>query len=293
MLVSGAGGFIGSAACEYYRDRFHVVGVDDFSRPRYGDRDAGGVPILHCGAEQIPELFRDRIDVVLHLAAQVSVVQSLEDPFDDFYRNAALTMKLALWAARRCVGKFIYASTNKVYGESEGRVTPYSDATFTNPQTPYGISKSCGGMYVREFLPDAGFDLRQSCIYSAAQPMHASEDQGWIGYLIRRIREKKPIFCYGDGSQVRDLLHVSDLLKAYDLAIDGVIEPGSYTVGGGPENAVSFRETVEMLGGTIAEYRPARSRDQRYFVAASDGLRAAGWKPEVNAREWLKLNAPS
>ncbi len=292
MLVLGAAGFIGSAACEYYRDRFHVVGIDDFSHcPMFGS--GGGIPVIHSDASEVPRFFPKHLDVVLHLAGQVSVMASLADPEDDLTRNAMLTLKLARWAVKVGVNTFIYASTNKVFGELPGWNIQIKDGHPIFPQTPYGISKATGGMYVREFLPKVGFVFHQSCIMGSDQEFHSTENQAWIGYLIRRIREGKPITCYGDGSQVRDLLHVSDLLKAYDWAIEGKIEPGSYTVGGGVENAVSFQQAVDLLGGTITEYRPARPRDQRYFVAASDGLRAAGWKPVVNAREWLKLNAPT
>lgn len=294
MLITGAAGFIGSAAYVYYRDRFHVIGVDDYSRaPRKSG--SGLLPVIYCDAGEIPRVLRNApIHVVLHLAAQVSVTASIQDPRNDFQRNAALTFDLAHWAARTKVKTFIYSSTNKVYGEMAGRIpTPVCDDEPTNPQTPYGISKACGGMYVRELLPDTGYDFRQSCIIGEAQEFHATEDQGWVGYLIRSVRAGYPITCYGDGSQVRDLLHVDDLLRAYDLAIDGKIRPGSYVVGGGTENAVTFEDVVRLLGGTIQDRKPPRPRDQIYFVARSDGLRKAGWRPETSTMAWIEDRAPT
>ncbi len=289
-LITGAAGFIGASACEYYRDRFEVTSVDNFSRPGVPEVPQGR-GIYKIDAAQIPDLFQRCFDVVLHLAAQVSVVASVSNPGYDFTNNARLTMELARWASHGRVGRVIYASTNKVYGELRGRTTPVEDGAPINPQTPYGISKACGGLYVREFLPETGYVFNQSCIYGEGQTFHASEDQGWIGYLMKRIGQGQPITCYGDGHQVRDLLHVSDLLRAYDLAIDSKIEPGSYTVGGGPENAVSFREAVSLLGGAIQDCREMRPHDQAYFVAVSDGLRKAGWRPEVDARTWLRTHA--
>ncbi len=290
ILCLGAAGFIGSAACRYYRDRYHIVAVDDLSR---GSAIIPGIPLHVMDACVVPTAFQEGgFDVVLHLAAQVSVVKSMENPMDDFERNAELTLKLARWAARVGVKTFIYASTNKVYGSMVGRIpVPVSDDEPINPQTPYGISKACGGMYVRDFLPDSGFDFRQSCIMGDGQDLHSTEDQGWIGYLIRQIRDNRPITCFGDGNQVRDLLHVRDLLRAYDLAIGGKIMAGSYTVGGGLGNTVSFREAVGLLGGTIDHFAPPRRHDQQYFCALSDGLTSAGWSPEVSTKAWLRSHA--
>lgn len=284
LLISGAAGFIGRAACARFKGKYQIVAVDDLSRP--SARPPEGVLFLRGDCvDGFPP--GSGFDAIIHLAAQVSVVKSLIDPRADFKNNASKTMQLALSASRmRPYPVFIYANTNKVYGELRGQKCPVRDDQPIRPETPYGISKAAGGMYVRDLLPDSGFDFRMSCIYGEDQI--GSEDQGWIGYLRRKIRSGEPIRCFGDGTQVRDLLHVEDLLNAYELALDGIIPPGSYAVGGGGRNAVSFREAVELLGGKIGSYGDWRPRDQRYFIAAADGLRLAGWRPNVDAREWLK-----
>lgn len=283
MLITGAAGFIGNAACQRYRDEFDIVAIDDLSR---GKAVPEGVHFIHGDAYVAASQFQ-RFDVVVHLAAQVSVVRSLDDPRSDFRHNAEVTMKLAHWASKMPKPPiFIYASTNKVYGPLPGVLSPITDEQPLAPSTPYGISKATGGLYVRDFLPETGFDFRQSCIYGEAQI--GSEDQGWIGWLRKCIREGISITCYGDGSQVRDLLHVSDLLHAYDKAIKGTLPAGSYTVGGGMENSLSFAGAVSLLGDRIANWAPWRKDDQRYFVAASDGLRAHGWWPFLDAREMLR-----
>lgn len=284
MLITGAAGFVGRAACTYYAERFLIIGIDDFSRATA--RQPPRCNEFYCGdAGEL--VFRSKgYDVILHLAAQVSVVQSYADPLDDFRRNAEVTLWLARQAAHAGVKTFIYASTNKVYGANPS--LPVRMGEPINPQTPYGISKAAGGLYVREFLPRTGYDFRQSCIYSEDQ--QGSVDQGWIGFLRRQIAAGEPITCFGDGTQIRDLLHVVDLLRAYDLAIAGIIEPGSYTVGGGEDNAVSFQEAVTLLGGSIHAYADWRPHDQRAFVSANDGLWQTAWAPRINARQWLKQN---
>lgn len=281
MLITGAAGFIGNAACARYKDRYKIIGIDDMSRPTA--RVPEGIHAFYkMDFKRICEF--ERVDVVLHLAAQVSVIQSLRDPFRDFQNNAEGTLALCLWAKRVKPRTVIYSNTNKVFGELIGQSVPVWDDQPLHPQTPYGVSKACGGMYVRDLLPNSGYDFRQSCIYGEDQ--QSTEDQGWVGFLRRQIAMGDPITCYGDGSQVRDLMHVQDLLRVYDQAIEGKLHPGSYTVGGGKENALSFQEVVKLLGSEINRYAPWRPHDQRYFVSANQGIWGS-WANLIKAREWL------
>jgi CDP-paratose 2-epimerase len=285
MLITGAAGFIGNAACARFKDRYHVIGVDNMSRAT--SKRPEGVMFVEDDCVAALRGLRG-IDVVIHLAAQVSVTNSLIDPLRDARNNVAVTLELALWAASlKPVPIFTYANTNKVFGELPGVTSPILDSQPLNPCTPYGISKATGGMYVREFLPNTGYDFRQSCIFGEAQTKHATFDQGWVGYLARQIHAEEPVVCCGDGKQVRDLLHVEDLLDVYEMAIEGDLLAGSYNIGGGPENAYSFEDVVRRLGGWIIGREPKRPRDQDYCVMASDGLRAAWWYPKISAASAL------
>lgn len=285
LLITGCAGFIGRAACEYFKYKYEIIGLDDLSRS--GSKPPGGVKFIRGRVRDHLGLIYSA-DAVLHLAAQVSVVESYRNPWHDWECNAGDTMILA-----HSVGAFkpdipfIYASTNKVFGELPGVSGPILDSQPLNPQTPYGISKAAAGLYVREFLPNSGYVFHMGCIYGETQPDHASEDQGWVGWLIRQIRDGKPIKCYGDGSQVRDLLHVSDLLQAYEMALEWKVEPGCYGVGGGYDNSAQLSTVVAMLGGKIDKYAAWRQHDQRCCIMASDGLRRAGWEPQISAAKWL------
>lgn len=288
LLITGCCGFIGRVAWDYFQEEgFQVIGIDDLSRTGCCNLPSED-EFYDADINRIEDLPLPRIDAVLHLAAQVSVTRSLSSPVRDFNTNAAGTFHLALWARRHAVSRFIYASTNKVFGPLPHRAEPVGDDQPINPTTPYGISKAVGGLYVRELLPEMGWDFRQSCIYGDTQT--GSEDQGWVAHILRQIREGKRVTCYGDGSQVRDLLHVDDLMRVYRLAVEGLLLPGSYVVGGGAENAHSFREVIEMLGGKIHNYEAWRHDDQRYFVSRNDGLlRAhAPWNPSIPFASWAK-----
>ena len=252
-------------------------------------------------------------DVIVHLAAQVAVTTSVEQPRRDIEINALGTFNV-LEAARLSPKRpiVVYASTNKVYGAldelvHEERETRYVLRDYPNgiPETypldfhsPYGCSKGAGDQYVRDYariygLPTVVF--RQSCIYGPRQ--FGIEDQGWVAWFIIATLLGRPLTIYGDGKQVRDLLYVEDLLDAYDAAIGRMpaISGQIYNVGGGPSNQISiWREfgplLEEILGHAIpvswGDWRPG---DQRVFVAdIRKAHRDLGWCPQVDAETGIR-----
>ncbi len=252
-------------------------------------------------------------DVIVHLAAQVAVTTSVVYPREDFEINAQGTFNV-LEAARLNGRKpvFVYASTNKVYGGMEDvqvveRKTrwEYESLPLGCPETqpldfhsPYGCSKGTGDQYVRDYariydLPTVV--MRQSCIYGPRQ--FGVEDQGWVAWMTIAAVTGKPITIYGDGKQIRDVLHVDDLLNGYDAAIDQIaaVRGRVYNLGGGPENTMSiwteFGPKLEkLLGSKIpvgrGDWRPG---DQKVFVA---DIRKAGgelgWKPKIGVDEGMQ-----
>lgn len=282
VLITGAGGFIGGVATRVFRQLvgWEIIGLDSLVRP--GSRPPKGCEFYQADVRAIDDVPLPRVDAVLHLAAQAAVTRSLTSPLHDFGTNAEGTLRVVLWADR--IGaRVVYASSNKVFGPLDGVREPIGDAQPIAPRTPYGISKATGDLYVCEY---GGVSFRQSCIYGETQV--GSEDQGWAAYVARRVRAGEAVTCYGDGTQVRDLLHVEDLCAAYGKALIGRIPPGAYTIGGGEANAVSFADFVACVAGTREvtihqdEWRPA---DQRYFVAANDGLAPHGWTPRLDWRD--------
>ncbi len=252
-------------------------------------------------------------DVIVHLAAQVAVTTSVEQPRRDIEINALGTFNV-LEAARLSPKRpiVVYASTNKVYGAldelvHEERETRYVLRDYPNgiPETypldfhsPYGCSKGAGDQYVRDYariygLPTVVF--RQSCIYGPRQ--FGIEDQGWVAWFIIATLLGRPLTIYGDGKQVRDLLYVEDLLDAYDAAIGRMpaVSGQIYNVGGGPSNQISiWREfgplLEEILGHTIpvswGDWRPG---DQRVFVAdIRKAHRDLGWHPQIDVETGIR-----
>ncbi len=331
-LITGGAGFIGSNAAHHYLSRGgRVTILDDFSRR--GSRDNvewlesvhGRELVVVEGDVSRPDFalaeLVEQADVVFHLAAQVAVTTSVEEPRRDFEVNALGTFNV-LEAVRRAASKpiLIYSSTNKVYGELRqlavervGNRYVYRDrpegvgeGMSLDFHSPYGCSKGAGDQYVLDYARIYGLRticFRQSCIYGPHQ--FGMEDQGWVAWFALRALKQLPLTIFGDGCQVRDVLHVRDLIAAYDAAIATIDRSAgqAFNIGGGPGQTLSLLELIAMLEAQLdrpVDYRFAdwRPGDQRIYVSDIRKARERlGWEPRVQPREgvrdmtrWLSRN---
>jgi CDP-paratose 2-epimerase len=324
VLVTGGAGFIGANVADRHLRLGHDVTIlDNLSRPgsasnlhwlrehrqgrlavvRGDVRDAGAVDAA------IP----DRVDRVYHLAAQVAVTASVDDPRADFEVNALGTLNVLEAVRRRAPGAvLIYASTNKVYGAMEGLGIRDGGTRYTYAEgfagvsehqpldfhSPYGCSKGSGDAYVRDYARIYGLRtvvMRQSCVYGTRQM--GLEDQGWIAHFCISARLGRPITIYGDGKQVRDVLWIDDLVEAYEAAARAMPRSAGevYNIGGGPEHTVSvwreFAPMLERLAGAPLAVRHAgwRPGDQPVYVSdIGKARRELGWRPRVPLAEGLE-----
>jgi CDP-paratose 2-epimerase len=262
-----------------------------------------------------------RYDAVIHLAAQVAVTTSVTDPRTEFMINALGTFNL-LDAVRRHAPEavFIFASTNKVYGKIEGARCELQGSRYAyvdRPHgideeqpldflSPYGCSKGAADQYTLDFARMYGIaatSFRQSCIYGTRQ--FGIEDQGWVAWFTIASRLRRPITIYGDGKQVRDVLHVDDLVRAYEAAImsPDKIKGQAFNIGGGTSQLLSLVDLVGLLEQRMGRKIPLRyddwrPGDQRVYISDVRKLeRVLGWKPEISVAEgvaqldnWVRLN---
>lgn len=325
ILIIGGAGFIGINSAKYFLDKnWEVTIFDNFSRQ--GTRL--NVELLKKTYSQVKVVEGDirynfdklkklaeANDVFLHLAAQVAVTTSVKDPREDFEINALGTFNV-LEAVRQSVKRpiVLYSSTNKVYGglesmavvEGTGRYDfkdlkkGVNEDVCLDFHSPYGCSKGAADQYVRDY--SRIYDLktivfRQSCVYGRHQ--FGIEDQGWVAWFLIAAMFGKPFMIYGNGKQVRDILFVDNLIKAYDLAIENINKTSGqvYNIGGGYENAISLLEFLDILKNDIgfnlnysfSDWRPG---DQPIFVSDNGKIdKHIGWKPETNFIEGIKQTA--
>ena len=334
ILVTGGAGFIGcNLADRLAREGHDVMIYDGLTRPgvehnlawlkrRHPDRISAVIADVRDTAS-LQAVVSD-VSAVFHLAAQVAVTTSLASPAIDFDVNVRATVSL-LEAVRAAAGEIpvVFASTNKVYGDlgdvelalAEGAYAPVdlklrrygvNEDWPLDFHTPYGCSKGAADQYVLDYARSFGLPtavLRMSCIYGPRQM--GTEDQGWVAHFLIRTLKGERINIYGDGCQVRDILHVEDAVDAYVAVWRNIdrLSGRAFNLGGGPSNAVSLRRLLTYIGSLIGEkitpnFSDWRAGDQRYFVAdtrrlqAELGLRAAKpWGQGVaELAAWLTEN---
>jgi CDP-paratose 2-epimerase len=342
VLVTGGAGFIGSHVSEFYAKKGEEVAVfDNLSRAQLLGYDASNamfnwnylkkyenVELIKGDirdSDSIKEAAKDA-DVIVHTAAQTAVTTSLADPRTDFEVNAVGTFNV-LEAARLSKNNpcMVFCSTNKVFGDNVNRIPvrdngksyefaddkfqrgiPETFSTDLCEHTPYGASKLTGDIYVQDYAQRNEVDaavFRMSCIYGTRQ--FGVEDQGWVAWFTIAALLGKPITIYGDGKQVRDVLYVTDLVKAYDAFIQrrDKIHHGVYNVGGGINNTMSLLELIEILKSATGKTSPIsfdkwRPSDQKVYISnISKAALELGWKPDVGPKdgvtklsEWVKGN---
>ena len=329
-IITGGAGFIGSNAVRTLAERgVESVVIDDLSRRgatvncEWLEREHGSAFTLvqadirdANAVEEAVARHRDA-EAVLHLAGQVAVTRSVEDPRGDFDANAVGTLNV-LEATRRHApdAVFVNASTNKVYGDLarhriEETPTRYVDADFPDgvpeteplePGSPYAASKAAGDLYTLAYSLAAGLpavSLRQSCVYGPRQ--FGVEDQGWVAWIALAARLGRTVTIFGTGKQTRDLLYVDDLVDLYMRAVAHADEVAglAFNVGGGPGNVLSLIELLERLGDVPTTSAEPRLGDQKVFVADVTRLEAVlGWRPTTPVDDglerllaWISQNA--
>src|SRR6478735_1737143 len=330
VLITGGAGFIGVHTARHFAKSHTVQIVDNLSRrgasanlewlkteAKFGFAETD----IRDSKSLEEEFAKFKPDVVIHLAAQVAVTTSVQDPRTDFDINALGTFNVLEAVRKQAPGAMLlYSSTNKVYGGMEdvrvelaGDRYRYADLPFGIPESypldfhsPYGCSKGAADQYVRDYhriyeFPTVVF--RQSCIYGTHQ--FGIEDQGWIAWFTIASALGRPITVYGDGKQARDVLWIDDLVSAYALAVEKIdrVRGDVFNMGGGPERQLSLLQTFDHLGKlsgkkidyTFADWRPG---DQKVFVADTrKAEQALGWKAQVGPAEgvaklfeWVQAN---
>ena len=292
ILITGGLGQVGSYLTEELSQDGHnrVTVLDNFSsniKDFVVPQDVTVVESDILDKELVDELV-SKSDVIIHTAAQVSVVNSIENPIYDAEINVFGTLNL-LDAARKCdIKKFIYISSAAVYGNPQ--YLPIDEKHPTNSMSPYGLSKLTGERYTMLFHSLYGVPvvcLRLFNIYSPRQNPN-SPYSGVITKFIERAKAGKPPVIFGDGNQTRDFVSVHDVVDVVVKCIECDDAVGEvFNVGTGV--ATSVNEIAGLCSNMEPEYREAQSGDIQDSYADANKLKElVGCVPSQSLENKLK-----
>jgi UDP-glucose 4-epimerase len=297
VLITGGAGFIGSHIVDaYIAEEHNVVIVDNLS---------GGVLEninpkakfyqLDIRSEKLEDVFqKEKIDVVNHLAAQMDVRRSVDDPKFDASVNVLGGLNLFESARKHRVKKIIFSSTGgAIYGEQD--YFPADEAHPMRPLSPYGITKLCTEKYLFFYKAVYGIDhviLRYANVYGPRQNPHG--EAGVVAIFCNKmLKGEKPIIN-GNGKQTRDYTFVGDVVKANLLALK-LDKSAIYNVGTSIESDVNklFYELRNHLNPSCPEqHAPAKAGEQQRSVISFKKIeQELGWHPTVQLDEGLRLTA--
>lgn len=326
ILINGGCGFLGSNIAHYGIKNGHDVTVfDNLSRTGAEInliwlKETGDITFVHgdirCRSDIEDLIRKGQYDVVFQFAGQVTMTKSLQNPYKDFETNTIGTLN-TLEAVRKYSPQtaVFFSSTNKVYGDLEQYHYIESDKRYSclecpngfnedvqlSFESPYGCSKGAADQYMLDYHRMFGIKtvvFRHSSMYGARQ--FATFDQGWIGWFVSKAIEQscgktEPFTISGNGKQVRDILHVEDMVRLYYQSIEHLDEVcgEAYNIGGTIDQSLSLLELFDILEDKLGvklnyEMIAARESDQKFFVADISKIEERiGWKPKVATRDGI------
>ena len=293
VLITGGAGFIGSHLAKMLLNRgMSVIILDDLSTGMVKNVPEGAVFYQRSITDHITDIFdSERPDKVIHLAAQVSVAKSLENPTKDAAVNIMGGLNLLKQCVNYNVDKMIYASTAAVYGDPIA--LPLSEDHPKQPLAPYGINKWTFEHYLESYRLNFGLDytvLRYANVYGPDQL--PGSDGGVVAIFVDKLINGEPLCIFGDGDQTRDFIYVEDACRANYLALDRA-SGQMLNIGGGVETSINYlAEKVSELSGTAPklEYKDFRPGDIYKSVFQIDRAKESlGFSAEYDLETGLKL----
>ncbi|WP_438446797.1 NAD-dependent epimerase/dehydratase family protein [Gorillibacterium sp. sgz5001074] len=291
VLITGGYGFIGSFVAErFHKEGHQIYIIDNLST---GNPDNLQIPHkfyrLNVEDNKCEELFKShKFDLVIHLAAQINVVHSLENPYLDTKSNVLGLASMLQLSEKYKVKKFIFASSAAVYGMNDN--APLLEAEACDPMSPYGINKWVGELYCRKWKEI--YDLQTLCLRfsNVYGPRQGTVGEGGVvSIFMERAMNNQELHVFGDGEQSRDFIYVEDLADAIYRASESDIT-GVYNLSTNTETTVNrLIEILDKLQPLVGvHYRPSRPGDiVRSSLDNTRIKRALDWVPMYTIEEGI------
>ncbi|NLB34478.1 MAG: NAD-dependent epimerase/dehydratase family protein [Elusimicrobia bacterium] len=293
ILLTGGAGFIGSHTADLLIDKGHKVWIVDnlITGRRKNLNPVAEFIEMDVRDEKLIDLFKEvGFDSVIHLAAQLDVRKSVEDPFFDADVNIIGGINLLEAAVKNNVKSFIFASSGGVmYGEAEGKRPDESYPA--SPLCPYGVSKLSFEFYLNYYKSHYGLRtaaMRLGNVYGPRQD--PAGEAGVVAIFCGLMLKGKPVKIFGDGEQLRDYVYAGDVARAFEKALES--GDGIYNIGVGASESVN--RIFEVLGESLdyslpAEYYPARPGElAESRLDPSRALKDLGWEAKMGFGEGMR-----
>lgn len=296
-VVTGGAGFIGSHLVDLLVNNGHQVTVlDNLSSGRPENiathLDSGAVELLEQDIRDVDfEAIFHRVEpeVIFHLAAQIDVRRSVEDPHLDAEMNVIATIRLAEAARRTGVRRIVHTSSGgSIYGEPS--TLPATEDLYVDPKSPYAASKVAGELYLNVYRHLYGLEtsfIAPANVYGPRQ--NPFGEAGVVAIFSRNLLDGKPTRVFGGGTNTRDYVYVGDVARAFYMASAEAGDGERFNIGTGIET------TDRQLHSTVAKEvgaaddpqdEPARLGDvARSALDYGKAKRILGWEPKVGLEE--------
>ncbi len=286
VVVTGGAGFLGShLAAELVKQGYNVHLVDNMVGAMPGRKLPAGATLHKIDirdANKLDRLFKKigPIAGVFHTGALPRVQFSIDHPRESHDTNVNGTLNVLLISARHKVGKVVYSASSSAYGDQD-RLPLREDMT-PNPKSPYALQKYVGEHYCRIFTLVHGLptvSLRYFNIYGPGADPNGPYAQAIIKFIYLR-KQGKPLTITGDGTQTRDSVYVSDVVRANILAFKSKKVGKGEVINIGSGKNASINSIAKLVGGGMVYIAPRiEPRDTRADITKAKKL--LGWSPKV------------
>lgn len=293
VLITGGAGFIGSHLAKYLQGRGEIRVLDNLRSSSRSNLNGTPVEFIDASVLDTAALRNAMagVDVVFHLAAMVSVKESMEQPQECVEINTIGTLNVLRTAADSNVRRLVFASSAAVYGDDPP--VPTAETSAPAPKSPYAVTKWDGECYCEMFSREGWLSTASLRFFNVFGPL---QDPGGayaaaVPGLLRCALRGEPLTIFGDGEQSRDFIYVKDAVSALVFASENEKAVGAYNCGYGERITINdlARKILALAPSRSAVvYRPPRPGDARHSCASVVKLSALGWVPVSSLAEGLK-----
>jgi UDP-glucose 4-epimerase len=293
ILITGGSGFIGSHIVELYQDKAEEIRVLDNLRTGYRNNLDGLRHTFIEGSITDRELVKKAVqgvDYIFHLAALVSVPESMAKPGECVDINVHGLLNVLEEAAAAGVKKLVFASSAAIYGDNP--TVPKVETMIPEPKSPYAITKLDGEYYLSMFQNEGRLQTAAIRFFNVFGPRQDPKGAyaAAVPIFIEKAVNSEDITVFGDGGQTRDFIYVKDIAGALAFAVETPGVTGVFNAGYGGQITIEDLANGLVSAADSASkilYAPERAGDVRHSRASADKLRAAGWVPRHTLEEGL------